>query len=315
MPIQQFHSPDFSLRQLQYAVAVAETGGFGAAASLCGVSQPSLSAQVSKLEAVLGHELFVRGGRGVTLAPAGERLIPVFRAALNAAAGVEVAATTLHDPYAVPVRVAVIPTVAPYLLPAVARVLGRDTGPSVHWLELQTAVAERAIANGKADAILIADPPFDASLHVEELGWEPFVAALPRGDTDSACVSLSWLHAQQVLLLEDGHCLRDQTLSLCMVPRAQQSPYRATSLGTLLQMVSAGFGVSVLPAMAVEMEQGRADIVVCRFESGEIGRTLRMAWHVGHPQERVLAELADSLRAAMRTAVACGLDAAGPAGT
>jgi len=306
MSIRHFQNPDFSLRQLQYAVAVAETGGFGAAATLCGVSQPSLSTQVAKLESVLGSKLFLRGGKGVLLSPAGERLIPVFREALNAAAAVEVAAATLLDPYAIPLRVAVIPTVAPYLLPLCTRALLAKAGPSVHWLELQTATAEEALADGKADAIIIADPPTASSLHVEVLGWEPFVVAVPRGTPGPDEVPITWLQAQQVLLLEQGHCLRDQTLSFCGLPQGQRSPFRATSLGTLVQLIAAGFGVGVLPEMAVAVEAGRADMEVRPFGDERVGRTLRLVSAQDHPMAPVIAEMAATLRQAMRSAVPRG---------
>jgi len=275
MAIDHFQSPAFSLRQLQYAVAVAETGGFGAAATLCGVSQPSLSAQVAKLESVLETQLFVRGGKGVRLSPAGERLIPTFREALAASAAVEIAVASLRDPYAIPIRIAVIPTVAPYLLPAVTRSLAEGVGPQVHWLELQTHEAEAALAKGRADAILIADPPQEAGLDDHVLGWEPFV------------------------LLEQGHCLRDQTLSLCALPRGQHSPFRATSLGTMVQMVAAGFGVSVLPSMAVGVEATRADMTVRPFAEDGIGRTLRLVAPRGHPRAALLDDLVVKLRHAM----------------
>lgn len=300
MSILRFQSPDFSLRQLQYVVAVAETGGFGSAAARCGVSQPSLSAQVAKLEEALGVRLFERDPRTVSPTTAGHRLLGPFRQALAAAAAVEVAAATLHDPYAVPVRVAVIPTVAPYLLPGVVDRLPSDPGPIVHWLELKTSDAEAALINRRVDAIVIADPPSLASLEVRLLGWERFVAVVPQGVETPVPVSLDWLRGREILLLEDGHCLRDHAVSLCGLPETQESPYRATSLATLVQMVSAGMGVSVLPQMAVAVEQGRSRTETHPFASPEIGRTLRMAWPRDHPSGPILEELSASIAAALR---------------
>lgn len=302
MPSYHFRAPDYSLRQLQYAVAVAETGGFGAAAALCGVSQPSLSAQVAKLESVLGAELFVRSRKGVHPSAAGETLLPKFREALAAAAAVNTAAATLEDPYAVPVRIAVIPTVAPYLLPAVTKALAGQAGPTVHWLELQTAFAEEAVAFGKADAMLIADPPDDSELEVIELGWDPFVIVAPPDAALPEEVPLDWLHEQRVLLLEQGHCLRDQALSLCRLPSAQRSPIRATSLGTMVQMIAAGLGVSVLPAMAVASERVHASIQIRPFADVSVGRTLTFATVKGHPLAPVLREVATALRDALEPA-------------
>lgn len=304
MSINRYQSPDFSLRQLQYAVAVADTGGFGTGAEVCGVSQPSLSAQVAKLESALGVQLFERGSRSVVLTVAGERLMRVFRDALTAGAAVEVAAATLRDPYAIPVRVAVIPTIAPYLLPSVVDALTPDRGPRVHWLELQTQRAEEALSNGSVDALIIADPPVDPSLVVHKLGWEPFVTAVSRGVEGPSPVTMEWLHSRDVLLLDDGHCLREHAVSLCMLPSARESPYRATSLPTLVQMVSAGMGVSVLPAMAVENECSRSRIEVRRFAGATVGRTLRMAWRAHHPLGEILAELAGVIETSFAEVVA-----------
>ncbi len=305
MAIHQFQTPAFSLRQLQYAVAVAQTGGFGAAAALCGVSQPSLSAQVAKLESALDVTLFLRNQKGVLLSPVGERLLPTFRDALNAGASVEAAAATLRSPYAVPIRIAVIPTVAPYLLPAVTRLVhdsGDDSkGPVFHWLELQTSEAEKALAEGRADAILIADPLRESTLHVEELGWEPFFVATHANAPIPEGVPVKWLHDCQLLLLEDGHCLRDQTLSLCKLPNTLRSPVRATSLGTLIQMVAAGLGVSVIPAMAISAEKARTAFQTRPFEDASVGRHLSLVSMADHPLTPVLHEIAGTLRTALDT--------------
>lgn len=299
MAIDKFARLDFSLRQLQYAVAVAESGGFGTAAVLCGVSQPSLSAQVAKLEAALGVQLFERASRGVTLTGAGERMLPALGQVLAAAEQVRVSSIALRNPYAIPIRIAIIPTIAPYLLPSVVERLARTPGPTVHWLELQTHVAEEAVATGHADAMVIADPPRDSGLTAQVVGWEPFVAVVPQGLSGPNPVPMTWFQSQDVLLLEDGHCLRKHAMSLCMLRAARESPFCATSLPTLVQMVSSGLGVSVLPAMAVEMEGGRSRVAARPFASAGIGRTLTMAWRANHPVGAVLSELADCIESAV----------------
>lgn len=304
MAIDRFQCPDFTLRQLQYAIAIADTGGFGSAAEACGVSQPSLSAQVAKLEDTLGVRLFDRDTRVIRVTPAGERLLPVLRASLSAAMVVEVAAATLRDPYAIPVRVAVIPTIAPYLLPRAVEELAARPGPQVHWLELRTSAAEEAVAQGTADAMVIADPPRDSTLVVRTLGWEPLLAAVPPDADAPDPLPVAWLRARELLLLDDGHCLRDQVLSLCRLPAARQSPYRATSLPTLVQMVSAGLGVTVLPAMAVAVECARSRVVPLRFVEGDIGRTLHMAWRSDHPLAAVMGEVADRFECAIASLLA-----------
>lgn len=301
MAINRFHTPDFSLRQLQYAVAIVETGGFGKAAQLCGVSQPSLSAQLAKLEDVLGVALFDREARGASLTAEGEHLLEAMRATLRAAAALETEATCLGDPYALPVTVAVIPTVAPYLLPHVVRRLKEsEPHPLVHWRELQTADAEQALAEGEVDAVVIADPPVDPRMTSVDLGWDSFLAVLPASEEGPAELSVEWLADRDVLLLEDGHCLRDHVITLCRRPGTKESPYRATSLPTLVQMVAAGLGASVLPSVSAAVESRRADIALYPFpaDSG-IGRTLRMAWRPGFHRRVVLDDIASAFRQAL----------------
>lgn len=295
-----FRNPDFTLRQLQYAVAVEETGGFGTAADACGVSQPSLSAQVAKLEDVLGIRLFERHARGVHVTAAGAGLLSRMREVLEAAAVLEIAATALEDPYATPLRVGIIPTMAPYLLPGiVARLRASERRPLVHWLELQTAVCEEQLAAGELDAMLIADPPTVGGTEDVVVGWEPFWALLPAGHPLQGEISLEDLVSSDLMLLDDGHCLRDHTLSFCTSAEARESPYRATSLPTLTQMVGAGLGVSVLPEAAVAVEVPRAEVKALPFREKHVGRTLHLAYRSRSPRTGVLKELAGLIREAL----------------
>ena len=263
------------------------------------LSQPSLSAQVAKLERVLGVQIFIRGARGVLLSSAGEQLMALFRHALKVGTEIEIAALTMQDPHAIPLRIAVIPTVAPYLVPAFTRAMSGKMGPRIHWLELQTAVAEEAIATGKVDAILIADPPTDSGLLDRQFGWDPFMLILPRGYVAPPTIPSAWLKDKPLLLLDDGHCLREHTLSLCSLPEGMQTPFRATSLGTMVQMVAAGFGISVIPTMAVDVETGRADLEVRPLDEHEVGRTLRLAYSTSHPLARQMDDAADHLQLLM----------------
>ncbi|MCB9764337.1 MAG: hydrogen peroxide-inducible genes activator [Alphaproteobacteria bacterium] len=300
-----FHSFDFSLRQLQYAVAVAEAGHFGQAAEACAVSQPALSAQIARLEAALGVPLFERGARGSHPTAAGRALLPRMREALDQAADLREAARALVDPYAVTLRVGIIPTVAPYLLPALSALLqDRAPAPRVHWLEMKTEACERALADGQLDAMLIADPPALPGAVHEDLGWERFHMIVPPGHPLREPVAPQDVNDQELLLLEDGHCLRDHALALCLRPGVQESPYRATSLPTLVQMVAAGLGTSVLPAMAVPVEVGRARVRVLPFTSTGVGRALVLAWRGRSAHGALLRELAGLAREAV--AVAAG---------
>ncbi|MCB9669229.1 MAG: hydrogen peroxide-inducible genes activator [Alphaproteobacteria bacterium] len=292
-----FRNPDFTLRQLQYAVAIQETGGFGAAAEVCGVSQPSLSAQVAKLEDVLGVTLFERHARGVHVTLAGEALLARMRAVLDHTASLETAAHTLDDPWATPVRVGVIPTVAPYLLPRMAeRIRKLEPRPRVHWLELQTAVCEEQLASGDLDAALIADPTTTSGTEDIVVGWEPFRALVPSDHALKGPVSLDQLADDELMLLDDGHCLRDHTLAFCGHSQARESPYRATSLPTLVQMVAAGLGVSVIPETAVDVEVGRAPVRALPFREEGVGRSLHFVFRSRSPRSDVLLQLAEIAR-------------------
>lgn len=291
-----------TLRQLQYAVAVMETGGFGRAAQQCSVSQPSLSAQVAKLEEQLGVRLFERHGRGVHLTAMGRALIPQMRSVIVDAHALEAKAAALSDPYAAVLRVGVIPTVAPYLIPGVVDGLRRRGRIRVHWLELQTGVCEGDLANGDIDAMIIADPPTVAGVHHQALGWEPFMVVTPLREPTSGPMTLQRLAELELMLLEDGHCLRDQTMSLCMQPGAAESSYRATSLPTLVQMVASGLGVTVIPAMAVPVEAQRARVRVMPLAQKDVGRTLYLAWRIRSPHLDLLHELAGVVTTAFRPA-------------
>ncbi len=284
----------FTLRQLQYAVAVADTGGFGRAATLCAVSQPSLSAQVAKLEALLDVQLFERQPRGVHLTPAARELLPALRALLGQADQLQRRAQALADPAAVTLRVGVIPTVAPYLLGPVVTAMGADP-LRVHWLELQTADAEAALAAGELDAVVLADPPAPGAVEDRVIGWEPFVLLVPQDHAASGPVRLDTLAPGELLLLEQGHCLRDHTRSLCRLPGALASPYRATSLPTVVQMVAQGLGVTVLPAMAVPHEGQRPGLRTLPLAGRRAGRTLRIAWRSGTAHRAQLEALAGHL--------------------
>lgn len=296
------HNPDFSLRQLQYAVAVHDSGGFGRAAEACGVSQPSLSAQVAKLEDVLGVQLFERAPKGVRTTRAGEALVAHARELLDQAQGLQQLAATLVDPYAMVLRVGVIPTIAPYLLPHVAeRLASRSPGPRVHWLELQTDRCEAELLAGELDAIVIADPPSAGTLDDRTLGWEPFYAVVPCDDPAHEALDPRRLGERDLLLLEDGHCLREHALTQCS---AEPAPYRGTSLATVVQMVSAGFGTTVVPQLALQREVQPARVRALPFRGGAVGRTLRLVWRRRTPRGEAIDALGDVLEGALADALA-----------
>src|SRR6185503_95310 len=258
-----------SLRQLQYAVAVADTRSFRRAAEQCGVSQPSLSAQLAQLEGALGVRLFERDRRRVLLTPAGDDLVDPAR--------------RLGDPLAGTLAIGVIPTVSPYLLPTAAPAIRRaHPRLTVRWLEDKTENLARELHAGRLDAALLAlEADLGGPLKREVIGRDPFVLAAPRKHPlakHARPASLSELRGAHLLLLDDGHCLRDQALAVCAGARTEELAFRATSLPTLAQMVSAGAGVTLLPRMAVATESRRAHLAVRPLSDERAFRTLALVW-------------------------------------
>jgi LysR family hydrogen peroxide-inducible transcriptional activator len=290
-----------SLRQLQYAVAVADARSFRRAAEQCGVSQPSLSAQLAQLESALGVRLFERDRRRVLLTPAGEDLIERARRVLVDADDLVDAARRLGDPLAGTLAIGVIPTVSPYLLPTAAPAIRRaHPRLTVRWLEDKTETLARELHAGRLDAALLAlEADLGGPLKREVIGRDPFVLAAPRAHPlgkPSRPASLSELRGAHLLLLDDGHCLRDQALAVCAGARTEELAFRATSLPTLAQMVSAGAGVTLLPRMAVPTESRRAHLSVRPLADERAFRTLALVWRPTSPMGPALKELAATIR-------------------
>lgn len=291
--------PPVSLRQLQYVVAVAETRSFRRAAARCGVSQPSLSAQLAQVEEALGVRLFERDRRGVLPTSAGEQLVERARRVLVAAEDLAEAARGLGDPLAGTLRVGVIPTVSPYLLPALVPALGRAAPRlATLWTEEKTEQLVAAVEGGSLDGALLALEAPLGELAREPIGADPFVLAAPADHPlarSRGPLPLGELRDAEVLLLDDGHCLRNQALAVCARARARERDFRATSLTTLVQMVSAGGGVTLLPALAIPTETRRAKLRLRRIAPPAPARTLGVVWRRGTaraPALRVLAETA-----------------------
>lgn len=275
----------FSARQLQYIVAVADLGGFRRAAEACAVSQPSLSAQVARVEEALGVRVFERGPRGVRVTAAGGALVERARRVLVDFGDLREAARQAANPLAGRLSVGVIPTVCPYLLPDVAPALHRALPDlQVVWSEERTPVLVRLIDEGRLDAAILAlEPRVEVFTHLP-LGDDPFVLAVPPGHPLArrrGPAALAVLEGQTVLLLEDGHCFRDQALALCGPAGAREADLRATSLATLVQMVGAGVGVTLLPRMAVPVENRRGRLVVRPFANPAPARQLVLAFRKG----------------------------------
>jgi LysR family hydrogen peroxide-inducible transcriptional activator len=291
-----------TLRQLQYAVAVADARSFRRAAELCHVSQPSLSAQLAQLEDALGARLFERERRPLLLTPAGEQLVERARRILLETDDLLGAARQLHDPLAGSLRIGVIPTISPYLLPEIVPAL-RRAHPQLTalWVEDKTESLVAGLAAGKLDAALLAlEAPLGALEH-ETIARDPFVLATPADHPLAARrgpARLAELNGATVLLLDDGHCLRDQALSFCSRAHAHEADFRATSLSTLAQMVSAGAGVTLLPRLALPTENRRGKLAVRRFAEPAPHRTLALAWRKGSPLGPALRTVSGTIREA-----------------
>jgi LysR family hydrogen peroxide-inducible transcriptional activator len=292
----------FTLRQLQYAVAVAETRNFRRAAALCHVSQPSLSAQVAELEAALGIRFFERNRKQVLLTTAGRELVDRARRVLLETADLTDAAARFGDPLTGSLRFGIIPTISPYLLPEVVPILRRRFPRlSLQWVEERTATLVTMVQTGSLDAAVLAMEADLGDLEREVLGRDPFVLAAPRqhplGRARGA-VGLDELRGSTALLLDDGHCLRDQALAICSAAEAQELGFRATSLSTLAQMVAGGAGITLLPRLAVRAENRRAHLAVRRFVDPAPHRTLVLAWRRRSPLAAALAQVSATLREA-----------------
>jgi LysR family hydrogen peroxide-inducible transcriptional activator len=294
----------FSLRQLQYAVAVAETRGFRSAAERCHVSQPSLSAQIAQLEGVLGVRLFERDRRRVLVTPEGEALLVHARRVLAEADDLAAAGQRAGDPLSGTLRVGVIPTVSPYLLPEVVPTLRRKFPRLVVlWTEEKTSVLLQSAREGRLEAVLLALVPGMDDLEHEHVADDPFVLAGPPDHPLLRArrpARLADLGGERVLLLEDGHCLRDQALALCTAGGAQEVGFRATSLSTLTQMVAGGAGVTLLPSLSVDVENRRGELALRPFAAPAPSRTLVLAWRRQCPRAEALRSVAAALREARR---------------
>jgi len=294
-----------NLRDLRYLVAVADHRHFGKAAAACYVSQPTLSAQLKKLERELGVELIERNPRQIMVTATGERVVAHARTMLREADTINEIAQRSQDPEGGSVRMGLIPTVAPYLLPHVVPDLHRRF-PNLELLlaEEKTEVALAQLRDGRLDVAVLALPVNDDQLHQELLFAEEFVLAVPTGHplaSSDEPVDASVLADEPVLLLEEGHCLRDQALDVCrLVGASERDGFRATSLETLRQMVAAGVAVTLLPELAVlPPVPDSFDVCLRRFAEPAPKREIAMLWRRSSEHAGLYGKLAAVLRDAM----------------
>jgi len=290
----------FTLRQLQYVLAVAEYRSFRRAAEACAIAQPSLSAQVAQFESTLGVRVFERLPRRVVVTEAGATLLDRARRTLLEADDLVSSAERARDPFAGALHIGVIPTVAPYLLPEVAPVL-RAGYPRLRllWSEEKTTEIVARLMSGELEAGILAVESDLGDLEHEPLGRDPFFLALPTGHRLARAKTparLDQLEGETVLLLDDGHCFRDQALAVCRRAGADEASVRATSLSTLAQMVAGGAGITLLPRIAIGTENRARGLVTRPFGAHGPSRTLALAWRRTAPVAVALRAIAAAMR-------------------
>jgi LysR family hydrogen peroxide-inducible transcriptional activator len=290
-----------NLRDLRYLIALADLRHFGRAAETCHVSQPTLSTQIRKLEEELGVQLIERAPRQVMLTPVGVDIVERARRVVAEVEQMRESARRTADPEAGSVRLGLFPTLGPYLLPhVVTNIRARFPRLELLLVEEKTEVVLQMLREGRLDAAILALPLHEDWLETELLFEEPFILALPQDHPLARHreLKLSELSEQHLLLLEDGHCLRDQALAVCRLAGAgEKEGFRATSLETLRQMVAAGVGMTLLPILAVKPPVPPSDSIrLIPFKQPTPTRQLALVWRRSSAMSGFLHKLATVLR-------------------
>jgi len=289
----------FSLRQLQYVVAVADLLSFNRAADECHVSQPSLSLQIAEIERAMAITMFERDPHHVALTAAGRDFVDSARTVLHAADALGETARRCSDPFSGTLRIGVIPTISPYWLPDLTTAL-RKTYPhlTVIWLEDKTHILVHALQSGAIDAALLALEAEIGDVEREVIAKDPFVLVAPAGNplvAKRAPVKAAELREATVMVLENEHCFGKQALEFCFRAKAQDHQFRATSLATVISMVAGGLGVTLLPTLALRSEVRINNLCVRRFADPEAARTIGLVWRKKSSLTPALRKLATSM--------------------
>lgn len=293
---------NFSFRQLRYAIAVAQTGHFGRAAELCAVSQPALSQQIQLLEATCGTPVFERLKTGAELTPFGREFIERAREVMRSAEALDSFASGYTGKPNRPIRFGLIPTVAPYLLPDIFPSLQQKM-PDLRFTisESRTEPLLAGLQDGSLDLALIATEPTvtGARLCEEILFDDRFVLATERGEKVEGAVTLSMVPPERILLLDEGHCFRDQAIAACGLDSNRGGgTFAATSLSTIVEFVANGQGVTLLPSIALRKEASNPRIAVHPLDDPNTGRQLRLVWRESSPFGKTFSAIAEVIRSA-----------------
>ncbi|UWQ06595.1 LysR substrate-binding domain-containing protein [Aliiroseovarius crassostreae] len=296
---------DITLRKLRYFDALARTGHFGRAAEICAVSQPALSVQIKELEEMLATPLFERSPRHLRLTRFGQTFLTRAREILRAVDDLEQLARTSQGRLVGSLRIGIIPTIAPYLLPRIIQRLSTEYDEAeIHVRETQTSTLIKELKEGRIDMAILALPIADPAFAELALFDERFVLVRPEGEARTPVPSPEKLREMRLLLLEEGHCFRDQALSFCNLPTGAMGGGRVelremldgSSLATLVQMVGAGIGVTLIPEMAVSVETASAPVSVAHFPDPQPSRTIGMVWRKSSPMGPMFHDIAQTVR-------------------
>lgn len=289
---------NLSMKHLRYFEALARLGHFGRAAEACSISQPALSMQIKELEDQIGAPLVERTTRQIRLTGLGEEFAERARAILRSVDELSDLARASQHPLLGRLRIGVIPTIAPYLLPGVITSL-QDRYPELD-LRPREAVTGKLIADlieARLDAAIVALPVSEPSLTEVALFEEEFVLVRPSDEAGLPVPDATMLKEMRLLLLEEGHCFRDQALAFCnLSPTATREMMEGSSLATLVQMVGAGIGVTLIPEMALPVETRSAEVVLQRLGQPAPNRTIGMVWRKSSPLSRQLSDVAELVR-------------------
>ena len=287
-----------TIKHLRYFEALACHGHFGRAAAACAISQPALSVQIKELEEILGAPLVERASRQIRLTALGRALAERARLILRSVDELGELARAARGPLSGKLRIGVIPTIAPYLLPEIIRELGaqyRDL--EIHPREAITETLIADLNEGRMDVAIVALPVSEPNLHEEALFDEEFVLVRARADADKPVPNRESLREMRLLLLEEGHCFRDQALSFCAPSQlGTQELMEGSSLSTLVQMVGAGIGITLIPEMAQHSEMRAAEVSIARLPEPAPQRTIGLIWRKSSPMAPQYAQIAQFLR-------------------